>query len=72
MRIDYNISDRDRIFFRYNINDSLTNDTYGMNEGQLSPQAFRTQLAKVDETHTFNATTLNEFSVALNRLLLQH
>jgi hypothetical protein len=67
VRIDYNLSDRDRIFFRYNINDSLTNDTYGMNVGQLSPQALRTQLAKVDETHTFNSTTLNEFSVALNR-----
>jgi len=67
VRIDYDLSDRDRIFFRYNINDSLTNYTYGMNEGQLSPQALRTQLAKVDETHTFNSTTLNEFSVAINR-----
>ncbi len=67
VRIDDNISDKDRIFFRYNINDSLTNDTYGPNMGQVSPQALRTQLAKVDETHTFNSTTLNEFSVAINR-----
>jgi hypothetical protein len=67
VRIDYNLSEKDRIFFRYNINDSLTNDTYGPNEGQVSPQALRTQLAKVDETHTFNSTTLNEFSVAIDR-----
>lgn len=67
VRIDYNISDLDRIFFRYNINDSLTEDTYGLNQGQVSPQALRTQLAKIDETHTFNSSTLNEFSVALNR-----
>ena len=67
IKIDYNISDRDRVFFRYNINDSLTNDTYGLNQGQLSPQKLRTQLGKFDETHTFNSTLLNEFSVAVNR-----
>lgn len=67
VRIDFNFSDRDRIFFRYNINDSLTNFTYGLNQGQLSPQRLRTQLAKIDETHTFNSTLLNEFSVAINR-----
>jgi Carboxypeptidase regulatory-like domain/TonB dependent receptor-like, beta-barrel len=67
IRIDYNISDRDRLFGRYNINDSLTNYTYGTNIGQVSPQALRTQLGKLDETHTFSSTMLNEFSIALNR-----
>jgi len=67
VKIDYNISEKDRIFFRYNINDSLTNDTYGPNLDQLSPQKLRTQLAKFDETHTFTPTLLNEFSVAINR-----
>jgi hypothetical protein len=67
VRLDYNISDKDRVFFRYNINDSLTNYTYGLNVGQVSPQALRTQLAKIDETHTFSPTLLNEFSVAINR-----
>jgi hypothetical protein len=67
LRIDYNISDKDRLFGRYNINDSLTNDTLGLNQGQVSPQYLRTQLGKIDETHTFNSTLLNEFSVALNR-----
>jgi len=67
VRVDYNVSGNDRVFFRYNINDSLTNYTYGMNQGQVSPQALRTQLGKFDETHTFNSTLLNEFSVAINR-----
>jgi hypothetical protein len=67
VKIDYNISQKDRIFVRYNINDSLTNYTYGLNQGQVSPQKLRTQLAKVDETHTFSPTLLNQFSVALNR-----
>lgn len=67
VRVDYNISEKDRVFFRYNINDSLTNDYYGPNVGQLAPQALRTQYAKADETHTFNSTMLNEFSVAINR-----
>ncbi len=67
MKLDWNITEKDRIFFRYNINDSLTNYTYGLNQGQVSPQAMRTQLGKMDETHTFSTTLLNQFSVALNR-----
>ncbi len=67
LRLDYNISNKDRIFFRYNIDDSLTNQTLGLNLGQVAPQALRTQLGKIDETHTFSSTLLNEFSVAINR-----
>jgi len=67
VRIDYNVSQKDRVFFRYNINDSNTLYTYGLNQGQVSPQRLRTQLAKFDETHTFGPTLLNEFSVAINR-----
>jgi hypothetical protein len=66
-RVDYDISDKDRVFFRYNIDDSLTNQTIGLNVGQVTPLYLRTQLGKVDETHTFSSTLLNEFSVAINR-----
>ena len=66
-KLDYNISEKDRLFLRYNINDSLTNQTIGLNLGQVSPQALRTQLGKIDETHTFSPTLLNQFSVSLNR-----
>ena len=67
IQIDWNISDKDHIFFRYNINDSLTNYTYGLNQGQVSPQALRTQLGKIEETHTFTPTLLNQFSIGDNR-----
>jgi len=66
-RLDWQAGDRDHLFLRYNINDSLTTYTYGLNLGQVSPQALRTQLAKFDETHTFSPTLLNEFSLAVNR-----
>jgi hypothetical protein len=67
VRLDYNISAKDQVMFRYNINDSLTTETYGLNEGQVTPQKLRTQLAKIDETHTFSSTLLNQFGVSLNR-----
>lgn len=67
IRIDYHVSDQDRLMGRYNINDSLTNYTYGPNVGQVSPQMLRTQFGKIDETHVFSPTFLNEFSLALNR-----
>jgi len=67
VRLDYNIGDNDRLMFRYNINDSLTNDEYGINQNQVAPEKLRTQLAKIDETHIFSPTLLNEFSVAVNR-----
>jgi len=67
VRIDYNAGQNDRIFFRYNIDDSLTNQTIGLNLGQVTPLYLRTQLGRVDETHTFTPTLLNEFSVGLER-----
>src|SRR5207249_2534137 len=51
-RLDYNLSDKDRLFFRYNIDDSLTNQTIGLNQGQVTPLYLRTQLGSRDETHT--------------------
>jgi hypothetical protein len=67
IRFDYHIGDADTLMFRYNINDSQTNDQYGNAENQIAPEALRTQLAKIDETHIFSPTLLNEFSIAVNR-----
>jgi hypothetical protein len=67
VRLDYNLSDKDRFMFRYNINDSLTNYTFGLNQGQVSPQKLRTQLGKFDYTRTFTPTLLNEFSIGIDR-----
>lgn len=67
IKLDWNARENDRVFFRYNINDSLTSHTYGLNQGQVSPQKLRTQLGKIDETHTFTPSLLNQFSVSVNR-----
>jgi hypothetical protein len=67
VRIDYQLGDHDTLMGRYNINNSLTNYSYGLNQGQISPQSLRTQLGKFDWTHTFNPTLVNEFSLAVNR-----
>ena len=67
VRLDYNMTANDRWMLRYNINDSMTQHTYGPNVGQVSPQMLRTQLAKLDETHVFSPTLLNQFSLAFNR-----
>src|SRR6185437_2086303 len=53
--------------FDYNPTDSDTEHTYGPNLGQVSPQALRTQLVKLDETHTFSPTLLNDASLAYTR-----
>ena len=67
IRVDYNLTEKDHLMFRYNINDSLTNYTYGLNQGQVSPQALRTQLGKFDWTHIVSPTLLNEFGVGITR-----
>jgi len=68
-KVDWNVSNSDHVFLRYNINDSLTNYTYGLNQGEVSPQSLRTNLIKIEETHTFSPTLLNQFSVGYNRFL---
>lgn len=67
IRMDYNLSGADRVMARYNLNDSNTEHTYGPNVGQVSPQSLRTQLAKIEETHIFGPTLLNQFGVDYTR-----
>ncbi len=67
IRVDYNVASNDRIFARYTIDDGLTDQTYGLNEGQTSPLALVNQYGVVDETHTFTATLINEVSVAVQK-----
>jgi hypothetical protein len=66
IRVDYDFSDRDRIFVRYSIDDSLTNQQTGLNQGQTTPLYLRTQYGMIDETHTFSPSLINEASVAVN------
>ena len=66
-RLDWDMSGADRWMLRYNINDSTTKDTYGPNLGQTSPQSLRTQLIKLDETHVFSPSLLNQASLGYTR-----
>jgi Carboxypeptidase regulatory-like domain/TonB dependent receptor-like, beta-barrel len=67
IRVDYNLSNSDRMFVRYSIDDSLTNQKIGLNEGQTTPLYLRTQYLMIDETHVFSPSFINEASVAVNR-----
>jgi hypothetical protein len=67
VRVDYNIAPSDRMFVRYSIDDSLTTQTTGLNQGQVTPLYLKTQYGMIHETHTFNPTLLNEVSVAINK-----
>ena len=67
IRLDYNIHENDRLMLRYNINDSTTDHTYGANKGQVSPQALTTQLLRLQETHIFSPSLLNQFALGLTR-----
>jgi hypothetical protein len=67
VRVDYTPTTKDRIFARYTVDNGLTLQTYGIDEGQTSPLALVNQYGTVDETHTFTATLINEFSVAIQK-----
>ena len=67
IRVDYDPTSRDRMFARYSIDDSLTNQQIGLNEGQTTPLNLRTEYGMFDETHTFSPTLVNEASIGLSR-----
>ena len=65
-RVDWNASDRDRAFVRYNDDNGLTVQQIGLNEGQTTPLLNVNHSLMIDETHTFSSTLLNEASVAVH------
>ena len=66
VRIDWNPSETNKFYLRYNIGDSDTNTTYGPAVGQTAPTPARTQFLKISNTHTFSATLLNEAGFGIN------
>ncbi len=66
VRIDWNPSETNKFYLRYNIGDSLTNTTYGPATGQTAPTPARTQFLKLSNTHTFSPTLLNEAGFGIN------
>jgi hypothetical protein len=67
IRVDYSATNSDRIFARYTIDDGLTVQKYGLNQGQTSPLDLVNQYGVIDETHTFTPTLINELSVAIQK-----
>lgn len=66
IRVDYNIGDKDRIFGRFNIDNGLTNQELGLNQGQTTPLDEINKSTMIDETHTFSPSLVNELSIAFH------
>jgi hypothetical protein len=69
IKIDHMISDRDRWNFRYNVNDSDTLVPIGVNKGQIAANPARNQLIRLDYNHIFSPTMINDFGIAVNRVI---
>ena len=67
-RVDYNISEKDRVSTRYNANKSMTEAIFGVGTGQIGPAPGLLQNAKITYTRSFNPTLLNEASFGFNRM----
>ena len=66
VKVDYNITSNDRLAMRYNINDSESDITYGINQGQVETLPLRTQFGRIDETH-ISARPCSRIGLAVDR-----
>lgn len=65
-RVDWNPRSNAKFYVRYNINDSLTNTTYGPAIGQTAPTPARSQFLKLSNTYILSPTLLNEAGFGIN------
>jgi hypothetical protein len=75
-RVDFNLSDKDRVFTQYTFNDGqlhgggpTTSNGTSIFPGISNSQPERHQFATAGWTHTFSPTLLNDLNLALNRYL---
>src|SRR5205085_12052794 len=68
IKVDYHISDRDSFAARYNVNQSLTQNYFGVAQGQIQTAPGRLQLGKLTHTHSFSPHLLNETGFGFNRV----
>src|SRR5882724_4002773 len=68
VKIDYQVSPKDRITGRWNGNKAYTLTYFGIADGQARAIPSLLQTFKVNYTHTFTPTVLNELGFAINRL----
>lgn len=67
VKLDYQATEKDRVSARWNLENSNTIDPFGINQGQIAPERLITNFVRLDETHTFGPTLINEFGLAMNR-----
>src|SRR5262249_11715381 len=67
-KMDYRIRSNDSISFRYNVNDSLTGNYFGIAKGQLQSIPGRLQNSKLTYTKVISAHLLNEAGFTFNRM----
>jgi Carboxypeptidase regulatory-like domain/TonB-dependent Receptor Plug Domain len=69
-RLDYNLRNEDRIFFRYSILDATNNNATNVNQffqtGNANSKTLNQNLL-ASEYHNFGVTKMNEFRLAFNR-----
>ena len=65
-KLDWMPNDKSQFSFRYNINDSLTEQPYGVGTDQIADGKLRMQLFKFSHNYAFDATTTNEFGLGVN------
>ncbi len=73
-RVDHNVNDRNRIFFRYSYDDTpfLRASPYGPDNvasPAIGPQTFTRQNAIIEDTHTFSPTLLATVRYSVTRLV---
>jgi hypothetical protein len=68
IKVDYRISDKDNLSIRYNVNDSLTGNHFGVAQGQVQSIPGRLQLAKLTYTRILAPNLLNESGFGFNRM----
>ena len=67
VKLDYYQSSTDRWMLRYNPDDSFTAFPFSINKDQIDSIPARNQYFRLDETHIFSPTLLNEAGFAINR-----
>ena len=68
IKIDYRITATDSLAFRYNLNNSLTRNYFGISRGQLQDIPGRLQNSKLTYTKVLRPHLLNEAGITFNRM----
>ena len=67
-KVDYQVSPKDRLELRYNLNQNETGDFFGVARGQTKVAPGRLQLAKLTYNRVISPTVFNEAGFAFNRV----